>query len=214
MREDDVLNLLIVDDHKIVTDGLALLLRDEPGIEIKGIASDGQMAIEMVRLLKVDVVLMDVDMPGTNGIQATQVIKREYPHIRVVILTMHDEKGMVQVLLEAGADGYLLKTSSRDEVLRAIQQVNSGKNYLSSDVQRILLREDGNPKKGLLSQLTEREIEILGLIAQGYSNKEIGDKLFISHRTVDTHRTNLMQKLDVHNIAGLVRLAIECGLIR
>jgi len=207
-------NVLIVDDHQIVTDGLSALLDSVPHIHIKGVAENGRLAIEMVRNLKVDVVLMDVDMPVMNGIEATQAIKKQFPDVMVIILTMHDEKGMVQVLLEAGADGYLLKNSNRDEVVEAIDAVRRGEQHLSEEVHRVLLREDADPRKGMLSELTDREIEILKLIAEGFSNKEIGDKLFISHRTVDTHRTNLMQKLDVHNIAGLVRLAIENGLVR
>jgi two-component system response regulator NreC len=121
---------------------------------------------------------------------------------------------MIQVLLEAGADGYLLKTSNKSELVDAIHRVAGGEQHLSESVQRVLIREDAQPKNEQLALLTEREIEILRLIAEGLSNKEIGDRLFISHRTVDTHRTNLMQKLDVHNIAGLVRLAIESGLVR
>jgi len=214
MTDGSELNILLVDDHQIVTDGLTAMLGDVPGICLKGVATDGAMALEMSRVLKVDVVLMDVDMPGMNGIAATQHFKREFPNIRILILTMHDEKGMIQVLLEAGADGYLLKTSSREDVLKGIQNVVSGEQHLSADVQSILLREDEQPHNETLAQLTTREVEVLRLIAEGYSNKEIGDRLFISHRTVDTHRTNLMQKLDVHNIAGLVRLAIECGLVR
>jgi DNA-binding NarL/FixJ family response regulator len=210
----DTINILLADDHQIVTDGLRLLLSDEPTVHIKGIASDGAMALEMARVLKVDVILMDVDMPVLNGIEATRAIKKELPHIRIIILTMHDEKGMIQVLLEAGADGYLLKTSNKSELVDAIHRVAGGEQHLSESVQRVLIREDAQPKNEQLALLTEREIEILRLIAEGLSNKEIGDRLFISHRTVDTHRTNLMQKLDVHNIAGLVRLAIESGLVR
>jgi DNA-binding NarL/FixJ family response regulator len=210
----DTINILLADDHQIVTDGLRLLLSDEPTVHIKGVASDGAMALEMARLLKVDVILMDVDMPVLNGIEATRAIKKELPHIRIIILTMHDEKGMIQVLLEAGADGYLLKTSNKSELMDAIHRVAVGEQHLSESVQRVLIREDIQPENGPLALLTEREVEILRLIAEGLSNKEIGDRLFISHRTVDTHRTNLMQKLDLHNIAGLVRLAIECGLVR
>lgn len=207
------LNLLLVDDHAIVTDGLLALLGEESSVHIKGIARNGREAIDMVRVLKIDVILMDIDMPEMNGIDATRVIRKEFPDIRIVILTMHDEKAMINVLLEAGADGYLLKNSSKADVLDAIHQVAKGEQHLSDEVQAVLMKPDSHAQAGVLAELTEREVEVLKYIAEGLSNKEIGERLFISHRTVDTHRTNLMQKLEVHNIAGLVRTAIQCGLI-
>ena len=154
---------------------------------------------------------MDIDMPEMNGIDATRIIRKEFPDIRIVILTMHDEKTMINVLLEAGADGYLLKNSSKADVLDAIHQVAKGEQHLSDEVQAVLMKPDSHAQAGVLAELTEREVEVLKYIAEGLSNKEIGERLFISHRTVDTHRTNLMQKLEVHNIAGLGRTAIRCG---
>lgn len=208
------LNVLLVDDHAIVTDGLLALLNDQPDLNIKGVARNGREAIDMVNVLKIDIVLMDIDMPEMNGIDATKILKKDFPDLKIVILTMHDEKAMIRMLLDIGADGYLLKNSSKDEVLKAFENVQNGVQHISEEVNTVLLTtEKAAERDGKLGELTEREIEILKYIAEGLSNKEIGDKLFISHRTVDTHRTNLMQKLGVHNIAGLVRTAIQAGLV-
>lgn len=207
------INLLIVDDHQIVTDGLKALLSGEPALVLKGEASNGQMAIDMLKVLKVDVVLMDLDMPVLSGIEATKIIKKQFPDVKIIVLTMHDEKAMISMLIELGADGYVLKNSSRERLLEAINDVHAGKTHLSEEVTAVLLKPDVNRMQGKLAELTEREVEILKLVADGLSNKEIGDKLFISHRTVDTHRTNLMNKLQLHNVAGMVRFAIENGLV-
>jgi len=153
-------------------------------------------------------------MPEMDGIEATKQIKTHFPEVKIVILTMHDEQSLVKKLLEIGADGYILKNSSKTELEMAIRQIQSGKKHFSSEVTMILLEEESPAEvNAQLKQLTEREIEILKLISEGLSNKEIGDQLFISHRTVDTHRTNLMKKLDVHNVAGLIRFAIKNGLV-
>jgi DNA-binding NarL/FixJ family response regulator len=207
-------NLLLVDDHAIVTDGLQALLSDEPEFVIKGVAQNGTMAIDMLEVLKVDVVLMDIDMPEMDGVQATKIIKSKMPDKKILMLTMHDEKAMIKTLMEIGADGYLLKNSSKDELVRALRALQSGQSYFSSDVQTILEKEEPS-KSSLLAtyELTDREVEIVKLIAEGYSNKQIGEKLFISHRTVDTHRTNLMNKLNVHNVAGIVKFAITNGML-
>ena len=177
-------------------------------MEVVSAASNGAEAIRQLSLLKVDVVLMDVDMPVMGGIEATRVIKKDHPEVKVIILTMHDEKSIIQLLMEIGAEGYLLKNSSREELVHGIRMVYSGKKHFSSDVTIALSRTD-QPTSGLSDELTDREVEVLKLIAEGLSNKEIGEKLFISHRTVDTHRTNLMKKLEVNNIAGLIRYAIK-----
>jgi DNA-binding NarL/FixJ family response regulator len=208
------LNILLVDDHALVTDGIRALLQGENRFTIKGEANNGQMALEMLNILKIDLVLMDIDMPIMNGIDAIKQIKKDFPTVKVVVLTMHDEKAMITKLLNLGADGYLLKNSSKQELIHCILGVANDERYISSEATAILLRVDESKSNaGPLSQLTEREVEIVKLIAEGHSNKEIGDKLFISHRTVDTHRTNLMGKLGVHNVAGIVKFAIVNGLL-
>lgn len=206
--------ILLVDDHQIVIDGIRALLATEKNVEIKGEAHNGAEALEMLHLLKVDIALMDLDMPAMGGLEATKLIRAKFPEVKIIVLTMHDEKAMVQSMIDAGADGYLLKNSPKAELLRAISAVSGGESYFPAEVKSILLQADfEHARKGKLADLTDREMEILKCIAEGHSNKEIGERLFISHRTVDTHRTNLMQKLDVHNIAGLVRIAITNGLI-
>lgn len=208
------INLLIVDDHTIVSDGIKALLSDVTDLHIKGEAQNGRLALDMLRVLKVDVVLMDIDMPEMNGIDAVKQIKKEMPDIKVIMLTMHDEKAMIRQMKELGADGYLLKNSPKAELVHAIRNVMEGLEHYSDEVTSVLLKPDEKPQReGALAELTEREMEIIQLIAEGLSNKEIGDQLFISHRTVDTHRTNVMSKLGLHNVASIVRFAIQNGLV-
>lgn len=208
------INVAIADDHQIVIDGLKALLDNEPDFAFKAHALNGRAALDLAENLNIDVFLMDIDMPEMDGIEATKVLKREYPDIKVIILTMHDEKSLIRMLMDLGADGYLLKNSDQAELSLAIRNVHEGKKHFSSEVTMSLLQPDEpETQQENLKGLTEREIEILKHIAEGLSNKEIGDKLFISHRTVDTHRTNLMKKLEVHNIAGLIRFAIKNGLV-
>lgn len=205
--------IIICDDHQLVIDGLSSLIEGEESLNIAATANDGAQALEQIALLNIDLVLMDIDMPVLDGIEATKKIKKDHPEVKVIILTMHDEKSIIQMLMDIGADGYILKNASQEELLSGIRSVLQGKRHFSSEVTMALLREDEDPNSGVNELLTEREIEILKLIAEGMSNKEIGEQLFISHRTVDTHRTNLMRKLEVNNIAGLIRYAIRHSLV-
>ncbi len=208
------INVLLTDDHQIIIDGLKSLLKNSEEINVSAEANNGREALRILGILSVDVVLMDIDMPVMNGIEALKEIRKQYRDVKVIILSMHNEAGMIKNLIELGANGYLLKSCAQDELIGAITKVASGHSYFSADVTLALLNPTGtsNPdKKNEL--LTDRETEILKLIAAGFSNKEIGDQLFISHRTVDTHRTNLMKKLDVNNIAGLISYAIKNGIV-
>jgi DNA-binding NarL/FixJ family response regulator len=216
MNASPTIRVLLADDHRIITDGLQGLLDPEPGIECVGVAADGAQAVYMLEHVQVDVVLMDIDMPVLDGIQATERIKAQRPAVKVVVLSMHDEGAMVQRLLELGADGYLVKNCGRDELVLAIREVHAGRKHFSSAVTEGLLkvRQERASQNELLKDLSEREVEVLGALAEGLTNKEIGERFFISPRTVDTHRTNLMRKLDVHNVAGLVRIAIRTGLVK
>ena len=209
------IKILLVDDHQIITDGLMSLLEDVPDMRVAATASNGKEAVGIIDILTIDLVLMDIDMPVMNGLDATKAIKKKNPAIHVIILSMHSEKGMVEELIKTGVDGYLLKNSGKDEITDAIRKVMSGQKYFAADVTLSLLNKTGANKTGpgTEANLTSRETEILKLIAGGFSNKEIGKKLFISHRTVDTHRTNIMKKAGVNNIAGLINFAIKNGLI-
>jgi two-component system response regulator NreC len=212
------IRLLIVDDHQIIIDGLKSLLEDEADFKLIGEANNGKEALDILKILDVDIVLMDIDMPIMNGIEATKQILKDFQNVRVVILSMHKEGGLIKNLIAIGAHGFLLKNTDQAQLIEAIRKVASGDKYFSPDVTMSLLNKTTTNTSTvdgieLLSQLTERETEILKLIAEGFSNKEIGEKLFISHRTVDTHRTNLMKKLDVSNIAGLIKFAIQNGIV-
>lgn len=206
------INVLLSDDHQIIIDGLKSLLKNQEEINVAAEASNGREAIRILGLISIDVLLMDIDMPVMNGIDALKEIRKSHPNVRVIILSMHNEAGMIKSLIELGANGYLLKSCSQTELIDAVKKVAAGQSYFSSDVTLALLKPSAN--QGQPNEvLTERETEILKLIAAGFSNKEIGDQLFISHRTVDTHRTNLMKKLDVNNIAGLISYAIRNGIV-
>lgn len=209
------MNVLLTDDHQLVLDGLNQILSEIDGVHVVGFANNGKKALEVIDTLRVDLVLMDIDMPVMNGLEATQIIKKDHPQIKVIVLSMHDEVAIIQKVIKLGADGYLLKNSDKHEFIEAIEKVRSGQKYFSADVTLALTNQNeiqSNSSTANLASLTERETEILKLISEGYSNKEIGETLFISHRTVDTHRTNLMKKLEVNNVAGLVKIAIKSGL--
>ena len=207
------IRILLVDDHKLITDGLKSLLNEEPGIRVSATAANGKEAVEILDLLSIDLVIMDIDMPVMNGLDATRLIKKKATPPFVIILSIHSEKGMVEDLINTGVDGYLLKNAGKEEIINAIQKVIAGEKYFAPDVTLSLLKKERSSTNSLEHDLTEREIEILILIADGYTNKEIGEQLFISHRTVDTHRTNMMKKLNVNNIAGLISHAIKSGII-
>jgi DNA-binding NarL/FixJ family response regulator len=207
-------NILLADDHQIIIDGLKSLLKNSEEINVSAEANNGREALRILGILTVDVVLMDIDMPVMNGIDALKEIRKHYRDVKVIILSMHNEAGMIKSLIGLGANGYLLKSCTQDELIGAITNVAAGHSYFSTDVTLALLNPATTSNPDNKNEWpTERETEILKLIAAGFSNKEIGDRLFISHRTVDTHRTNLMKKLDVNNIAGLISYAIKNGIV-
>lgn len=210
------IRVLLVDDHRIILDGLKGLLEGVVDMECVGAVANGSEALELVRHVAVDVVLMDLDMPVMDGIDTLERMRRDHPAVRCIILSMHDEAAVVRRVMDLGADGYLVKNCGREELLFAIRSVHGGQRHFQGSVVSGLLeaRQHKGTEHQLLKELSEREIEVLAALAEGLSNKEIGERLFISPRTVDTHRTNLMKKLDIHNLAGLVRLALKAGLVK
>lgn len=222
-----MIKILLVDDHKIIRDGIRALIQIEPNIEIVGECNDGIEVVPFLENNDVDVILMDINMPKMNGIEATSIVSEKFKDIGILALTMHDEEGYISKVLKAGALGYVLKHVGRSELIKAIEKVACNENYFSDDVAAIMMSKymksgqtSNNPplRKSSVSmisldELTKREKEILQLIAEEMTNNEIGEKLFISPRTVDTHRRNLLQKLGVKNTAGLVKFAVQNGLV-
>jgi DNA-binding NarL/FixJ family response regulator len=211
--------IILVDDHEIVRNGIKTLLESEPDLQVLGEAHDGIEALERIGSLQPDLLIMDIHMPRMNGIEATAKVKREHPKVKILILSMHDENEYIIRSVEAGADGYLLKDSSKQEFIKGIRTVMAGQKYYSGDISTILvnsyLSATGKSEQRELPtgtetdlQLTRREIEILRLIWEGKSNKDIAETLNKSVRTIETHRFNIMKKLEVGNVTELLR-AIE-----
>ena len=212
------IKIIIVDDHKMFRDGIRALLEKEKNMEVVADAKDANELISILKNTVPDIILMDIDMGETNGIDATIEVKKNYPDVNILALSMHGEHNYILKMLEAGATGYILKNAGKEEMLTAIISVASGNSYFSREVSSRLIEYLNKPQVNIKNTdknipLTNREIEILKLIAQEYSNSEIAEELFISIRTVDTHRRNLIEKLGVKNTAGLVRFAIRKGLV-
>jgi two-component system, NarL family, response regulator NreC len=212
------LRLLLADDHTVVRAGLRALLENHPNLEVVDETENGRQAVELSASLMPDVVVMDVGMPILNGIEATKQIVNQCPATRVVILSMHSDESYVMRALQAGARGYLLKDSAAADLIRAIEAVSQGKSFFSPKVSRILAEDYVRvlKQKGAVDTydlLTSREREILQLLAEGKSNKEVSADLNISLYTVETHRSHILQKLDLHNSAELVLYAVRKGII-
>jgi len=210
--------IVIAEDHTILREGLRALLSSNPDFEIVGEAEDGREAIRCVEKLKPHLVLTDLSMPRMNGMEAIREIRRRAPETKVLVLTVHKTDEYILATLQAGADGYLLKDSTHAELLAAVRHVLSGKHYISPGISDKVLDGYLEGRKTLKTRtswetLTAREREILKLIAEGYKNKEIADDLCISVKTVEKHRANLMEKLNLHNVQALTTYAIERGLV-
>jgi two-component system response regulator NreC len=210
--------IVIAEDHTILREGLKSLLRADPDFDIVGEAEDGRDAIRCVQNLSPDLVLMDLSMPRMNGLDALKEIKKQNPEAKIVILTVHKTEEYVLTTLQAGADGYVLKDATQSELVMAIKNVLMGKRYLSPGISEKVIEGYLEGRKEIKTgsawdTLTQREREILKLIAEGYKNREIADYLFISLKTVEKHRANLMRKLDLHNAAALTAYAVEKGLV-
>ena len=212
------LSIVLADDHTILREGLRALLTADSNFEIVGEARDGREAVRCVEKLGPDLLLMDLSMPRMSGMDAIREIKKRYPETKIIALTVHKTEEYLLTTLQAGADGYVLKDATHDELMVAIKNVMGGKSYLSPGVSEKVIEGylEGKENTRSLSSwesLSQREREVLKLIAEGYKNKEIADDLCISLKTVEKHRANLMKKLDLHNAAALTVYAMEKGLV-
>lgn len=203
--------ILLVDDHNLVTEGIARIINSNKNYCVVSQLTNGLDAIEYVKNNDVHIVIMDINMPGIDGIVATQEIKKIVPGIKIIGLSMLGDYGTIHKMLEIGADGYLLKNISGDELFTAIEQVLDGRTYLNAELQQLLLKGMRDQKS--IPQLTKKEKEVLNLIAAGLTNKEIAMKLKIGEETIKSHRKNIMHKFDIHNTAELVRFAIDHQLV-
>ncbi len=210
--------LFIADDHQLVIDGIISIIEGGGEWEVIGYANDGEEAVKTIPLLKPDIVLMDLEMPRLNGLQATEKLLKLIPEQKVVILTLHYEKSIIQKMVKLGAWGYILKNAPRHEFLTGLEMVRQGSKFYSSqltesvlDVSSLEVKNETNVK--MLSLLSNRERDILRLVAEGVSSKEMADQLNLSPRTIETYRKSLLKKLDARNSADLIRIAIREGLI-
>jgi len=210
------IKVLLADDHKIVRDGLRTLLEKNPDIIVAGEAEDGREALQMAQKLLPDVVVMDIAMPDLNGIEATRQILADRSAVRIIALSMHSDKRFVSEMLKAGASAYLLKDCAFEELITAIRTVMKGKIYLSPEIAGVVIgdyiKKDTKADSSVFSLLSDREREVLQLLAEGKTTKEVASYLHVSVKTVETHRTNIMTKLDIHSIAELTKYAIREGL--
>lgn len=207
---------MIAEDHAIVREGIKGLLAANPMFDVVGEAADGIEALRMVQELNPDILLMDLSMPNLDGMSATKQVKKKHPSLKVIILTIHDSEEYVYQVFKNGADGYVLKESAYEELLAAIEAVARGKKYISPSISGDVIKRyldhplsQANP----IDTLTNKEREVLSLIAQGYSNREMADAQFVSVKTIEFHRGNIMKKLDIHNQAALIRFGINSGIV-
>lgn len=212
MINQNEIKIILVDDHKLLRDGLRHIIEQRSNMLIIGEASNGREAIKVAEKLQPDVIVMDVAMPGLNGIEAAAQITKATPKVKIIGVSMHSTKQFVQGMFKAGAYGYLLKDGDSDELITAINTAVHNQKYLSKDINQEFLTSLKNSGLKENSELSFREKEVLQLISEGKSSKEIGDILFLSSKTVDVHRNNIMKKIDLHTIPELTKYAIQKGL--
>jgi DNA-binding NarL/FixJ family response regulator len=210
------ITILLADDHDVVRKGMKMLLEDETDVKVIGEASDGLDAIEKVKNLMPNVVILDLTMPKMNGIEASRIISEEFPDVKILIFSMHNNREYIVSSVENGANGYLLKDTGKEELMRAIKVVSEGRKYFPPEISEVIIDEllaktasnQDNSGKPIFQKITPKEKQILGMIVQGLNSREIADKLFLSIRTVDNHRANMMKKTKAKNTADLVMMAI------
>lgn len=208
------IQLLIADDHAILRDGIVSLLKTEKDFQVACTASDGYEVLEQVGKYDVDICLLDINMPGLDGIETAKLLRQRKPDVKIIMLTTYNDREIISELIHIGAAGYLLKNSDKQELVEAIQKVMKGRHYFSEEVEKIILDGLIEKRNSEVIPLTERELEILQLLAKEYTNDKIAEELHISYRTVETHRKNIMQKTKASNLAGLIKYAYSKGLIK
>ncbi|HEY7785335.1 MAG TPA: response regulator transcription factor [Pyrinomonadaceae bacterium] len=216
VTEINTMRVLLADDHALVRAGIRALLDQTEDIEVVAEAGDGLETIELAKQHQPDLVLLDITMPGATGLEVLEKLGKEFPSLKVIILTIHDNPAYAVGAIRAGAHGYLPKKAASDELVRAIRAVMHGETYLSPEISKDALADYKSTvsDEGRTEELTPRQIDVLRMIAEGYSTKEIARGLNISAKTVETHRALLMQRLNIHDVAGLVRYAIKTGLVK
>jgi two-component system, NarL family, nitrate/nitrite response regulator NarL len=205
------MRVFLVDDHAILLEGIKSLLRQLPSMEIVGEAYSAEHAIDSLQSKEIDLLITDFNLPGMDGLSLLRLVKRTSPQTKIIVLSMHDESHLVKDILKEGVDGYVLKNDSHKELLLAVQAVSEGKIYLSNDINRIIIDSLHAPEENKL--LTEREREILKLIAKEFSNRQIAEHLYISERTVETHRKNIFRKTKASSLVGLIKFAYDNNLL-
>lgn len=206
----DKIKILVVDDHPMVLEGMRSMLAEIDFVAIAGLAQNAYQAMELVKAHMPDIVITDISMPEISGIELTAKIRKEHPVVKVIAMSTFNERSYISQMVQQGASGYLLKSASKEEIEAAILTVTAGKLYMSLDLE--LSRQDQQEIKKM-PVLTSREQEVLSLIAEGFTNAQIAEKLFVSPYTVDSHRKNLLTKFEVNNTAGLIKLAVRNGLV-
>ncbi len=212
MIDSKPIRILLADDHTILLDGLSMVLNQYPNIEVVGVANDGSEVINHLNEMSVDIVMIDVQMPIMDGFQTANVIRDNFPNVKILVLSMHNDRPYIERMYQIGASGYLLKTASIEEILAAIEKVHKGELHFSNDVILTVLNYNRNQNSSVV-KLTRREHQVIELIAKEHSNVEIAEILHLSVETINTYRKNLLKKTGVKNTAGLVRYAINHGIV-
>ena len=208
-----MIRIVVIDDHAILIQGIRKLIESEPGLEFVGGVSDGREGLRLIKEQQPDIAVMDISMPGLNGLDAAKLVGKVSPRTRTILLTMHKENPYVMEALNAGVHGYVVKSQTGGDLLRAIHEVSQDRVYLSPGISRIVIDAYRHRDEAAESELTVREREVLQLIAEGHRTKQVAVRLGISTKTAESHRTRIMAKLDIHETAGLVRYAIRNGLV-
>lgn len=212
---ENTINILLVDDHELFAEGMVGLLNLKPEFKVIKTAKNGYKALNELESQDIDLVLLDIEMPSMNGIETATILLEKYPHIKVIILTMHNEKPYIQKMYQLGVHGYILKTCQLDELYFCIKQVTSGEMYYSSEITFTLINTEHNKKayKTIQEELSDREKEILTWIYKGYNNQSIANNLYLSKHTISTHRKNIFRKLGVSNVAGMIQKATAMNIL-